>query len=471
MLGAIRVAATTSGFIVGDNIIVSGLATGKDAGTYNSSLSVGGTDASNYNVTVTNANLVITQAPLSVTATAVTKTYDGGLSALGTGTVGALAGAGAGELVNNPGSQAFLNKDAGTGKTVRASGVTIKDTGGHDVTGNYAITYTDNTSSTINRAALTITANNDARFVTQSDAAGFNGVSYSGFVGGETQTALGGTLAITRTNALTDVGANTYTGVLVPSGLTSSNYTITFANGNYTVVPANQLLIKTNNVTVTYASAASYNTTAQYLDGGSNLITTLTRTGSNGNYSFSDGVGGSVSVALKAYNGNNLADSSTSGNTVVGTYAIKDSSPVVTGSNFVGSPVFVGTLQVDPKVVTPSASGVSKTYDGTTSMNNVVVGLTGKVTGDTLSISGAGAFSQKNAGTSLSYTISGVTLSGADAGNYYLSGGTNSFTGNDGVITAAPLVLSTSNVVKTYDRSTSATGSTIRPCSPVPCIT
>ena len=453
----IQTAANTSGFIGSDIISVSGLATGKDAGTYASSLSVGGADAGNYNVTYTNANLVIAQAPLTVTANAVTKTYDGGLGASGAGSVAVLAGAAAGDVVNSAGSQAFLNKDAGTNKTVRASGVTIKDAGGHDVTGNYAITYADNLTSTINQAPLTITANNDARFVTQADGATFNGVSYSGFVGGETASALTGTLSISRTNALTDVAANTYTGVLVPTGLSSSNYNIAYANGNYTIVPANRLLIDTSNVSVTYGSAPTYITTAKYMDG-SNVIHTLTQTGSGGNYTFSDGVGGSVAVALKPYVGNALAGTSTSGNIVVGNYDIKDANPTVVGSNFVGSPVFVGTLAVNAKAVTPSATGVSKTYDSTTSMNNVVVGLSGKETGDSLSISGTGAFSQRNAGTSLSYTISGVTLGSADAGNYYLSGGTNSFTGNDGVITAAPLVVSTSNVSKTYDRTTSAAG-------------
>ena len=454
-------AATKSGFITGDDITVSGLATGKSAGTYTSSLAVGGNDAGNYNVTVTNADLVIAQAPLTVTATAVTKTYDGSLGASGTGTVGTLAGAAAGEVIHSAGSQAFLNKDAGTGKTVRTSGVTIKDAGGHDVTGNYAIIYTDNTSSTIGQAALTVTANSDARFVTQSDAVGYNGVSYSGFVGGETASVLGGSLTISRTNAVTDVGAGTYNGVLVPGGLTSSNYNISFVNGSYTIVPANQLLIRTTNASATYGSAPTYSTTAQYLDGNSNLINTLSRTGSNGNYTFSDGAGGSVSVSLKPYSGANQASISTSGNTVVGTYDIRDASPVVNGNNFSGSPVFTGTLSVEAKAVTPSASGVSKTYDGTTSMNNVVVGLSGKVTGDQLSISGTGAFSQKNVGTGLSYTISGVTLSGDDAANYYLSGGTNSFTGNDGVINAASLVISTANVTKVYDRTTSASGTAV----------
>ncbi|MBU4117558.1 MAG: filamentous hemagglutinin N-terminal domain-containing protein, partial [Proteobacteria bacterium] len=78
----------------------------------------------------------INKAALSVTATSVTKTYDGTLAATGTGTVGAIAGAG--DVVNNGGSQAFLDKNFGIGnKIVRASGVTIKDALDADMSGNY----------------------------------------------------------------------------------------------------------------------------------------------------------------------------------------------------------------------------------------------------------------------------------------------------------------------------------------------
>jgi len=451
-----QMAATTSGIAAGDEITISGEASGKSAGTYASHLYASGADVGNYNFSVTNANLIIAQAPLTVTSSSVTKTYDAGLGASGVGIVGVLAGAAAGDVVNSAGSQAFLNKDAGTGKTVRASGVSIKDAVGRDVTSNYAITYIDDTASAINPARLTITANGDARFVTQSDVANFNGVSYAGLVAGETAGVLAGNLAINRTNAVSDVAAKTYTGVLMPSGLTSNNYSISFVGGNYTIVPANQLLIKTNNVAVTYGTAPTYITTAQYL-GGNNVIYTLTQSGNT----FSDNAGGSVTVALKPYTGRNLAGASGSGNTVVGNYDIKDAAPVVVGSNFVGSPVFTGSLSVTTKAVTPSASGVSKSYDATTSMNNVVVGFSGALTGDRLSISGTGTFSQKNVGTNLDYTISGLTLSGNDAANYYLSGGSTSFTGHDGVITPAPLALSTLDVVKTYDRSTNAAGAAV----------
>jgi hypothetical protein len=269
---------------------------------------------------------------------------------------------------------------------------------------------------------------------------------------------LGGALSLSRTNALTDVAAATYTDVLVPTGLTSDNYTIGYTNGNYTIVPADRLLVSTASQNVTYGTTPTYTTTAEYLDSDDSQIKTLTQTGTNNNYTYNDGVGTTISLALKPYTGANVATLSTSGNTVVGTYDVKDTAYVQNGNNFNGVPVFIGTLTVDQKALTPSATGVSKVYDGTTSMGNMVIGMTGKINNDVVSISGNGAFSQKNVGANLGYSVTGVTLASADAGNYVLSSGTNSFTGNDGAITAASLVITSGNVTKVYDRTTTAAG-------------
>jgi hypothetical protein len=348
---------------------------------------------------------------------------------------------------------------------VRASGVTIKDSSSTpvDVTDNYSITYTDNTTSTINKAPLTVTANNDARFVGRTDnTPQYAGVTPTGFVNGETSAVLGGTLLITRTNS--DMGAGVYTGVLSASGLTSNNYSFNYVKGNYTIVPADRLLIKTSNNTVTYGTAPVYETTAQYLDSSNNEIISLTRTGTGNNYTFNDGLGTSVSAALKPYvlSTNTLAGTSTSLNTVVGSFDVKDLSPIVSGTkNFVGAPVFVGSLTVNAKEITPSATGVSKVYDGTTAMSSFVVGMNGNLDNDNVTISGtSGAFTEKHAGAGRGYTVSGIALAGADASNYYLSGG-SSLTGNNGAITQAPLKLTTNDVIKTYDGTTSAVGSAV----------
>ena len=157
---------TLSGLVEGQHLTLTGSGTvaDKNVGSNKTvtlgSLTLGngsGGLASNYTFAGGMQIASITKANLSVTAAAVTKTYDSTLNAVGSATIGTLAGATAGESVLSNGALAFLDKNAGTGnKTVRASGVTIKDAGGTDVSANYTIAYTDNTTSTINKADLAV---------------------------------------------------------------------------------------------------------------------------------------------------------------------------------------------------------------------------------------------------------------------------------------------------------------------------
>jgi hypothetical protein len=83
---------------------------------------------------------------------------------------------------------------------------------------------------TITPAPLTVTADNKTRFEKVANPS-FT-ATYSGLVNGETASALGGTLALTT--AATSVSApGSYS--IVPAGLTSSNYAITFVPGTLTV--------------------------------------------------------------------------------------------------------------------------------------------------------------------------------------------------------------------------------------------
>ena len=84
---------------------------------------------------------------------------------------------------------------------------------------------------TITKAALTVKAENHS--ITYGDAPANNGVSYSGFVNGETSAVLGGALTYNYNYAqYGDVG-DSYT--ITPSGLTSGNYNISFVGGNLKV--------------------------------------------------------------------------------------------------------------------------------------------------------------------------------------------------------------------------------------------
>ncbi|MCY1169230.1 YDG domain protein [compost metagenome] len=152
--------AAYSGLIAGDVVAVSatGLFSDKNAGagkTVNLSSSYSGADVGNYAITgqaTTTAS--ISQASLTLSSADVVKTYDGSTSAAGVAVItgGALFGSDA----LSGGSFAFSDKNAGAGnKTVTAAGVTVSDGNGGN---NYNVSYVSNTSSTINKADLTVTA-------------------------------------------------------------------------------------------------------------------------------------------------------------------------------------------------------------------------------------------------------------------------------------------------------------------------
>ena len=84
---------------------------------------------------------------------------------------------------------------------------------------------------TIQKKALTVKADNKS--VTFGDDAPTYTESYDGFVNNETKAVLGGTLALTCSYVKNQSGAGTYD--ITPSGLTSSNYDITFTKGTLTV--------------------------------------------------------------------------------------------------------------------------------------------------------------------------------------------------------------------------------------------
>lgn len=100
--------------------------------------------------------------------------------------------------------------------------------------GNYNITYIGATL-TINKKTLTITADDKSKVYGGADPA-FT-VNYTGFITGEDESSLGGTLSLTRA-----AGENVGTYAITPAGLTSANYDITFVNGTLTIVSNNALL-------------------------------------------------------------------------------------------------------------------------------------------------------------------------------------------------------------------------------------
>ena len=114
----------------------------------------------------------------------------------------------------------------------------------------------------------------------------------------------------------------------------------------------------------------------------------------------------------------------------------------------------VTTASIAPRTLTISATGANKIYDGTA---NAIVTLTdNRVNGDGLTDSYAAAkFAGKNAGSAILINVSGLAITGADAGNYQLTNLSATATAN-----ITPAALTVSGIVasnKVYDATTTAT--------------
>jgi autotransporter-associated beta strand protein len=393
-------------------------------------------DADNAPVTITPASLTV-----SVTNTGVSKVYDGtDYAPADLQPEFVLSGLVAGDSsaqISYTGAN-YDDKDAAADKTITFSGLAIDSVAGTNssAASDYVLSSDYSTiDAAITKASLTISANDDAKFVTQADQTGYNGVVYSGFVGGEDSTELDGTLTISRSDYGNDL-AGSYD--LVAAGVTAANYDISFVNGTYTIVPADELLVEVDDISIGYGSDFTYTvTSAKYLDSDINeIVDLLANTSVSGNsVSVNDGIETTefdISVLSE--------QNSTSGYVAAGAYQLGSLGISAGGTNFDGLNV-IGSLSVAAKGIAISTSNIAKTYDGTTSVNNLNLTMAGQVAGDVLNVSGIGAFGDKNVGTGLSYSVSNITLSGDDAANYYLTNGA-SMTGNNGVITARALSVS-----------------------------
>ena len=133
---------------------------------------------------------------------------------------------------------------------------------------NYKLPTADadkQTSFTIGKAALTVTASN--KTITYGDEEANAGVTYTGFVNGETSAVLGSTLTYTYPKYVNSTLAGSYSVgspvsdentnyKIAPNGLTSNNYSITFVDGTLTVAQKEATLSWTN-------TELTYNGTAQ----------------------------------------------------------------------------------------------------------------------------------------------------------------------------------------------------------------
>ena len=380
-------------------------------------------------------SLVISKAHLTVTADNQTRLY-GQTNPTLTQTITGFAN---GETLATSGVTGSATASTTATATTNAGSATISASTGNLSASNYDFTAaTVNAALTIDKAHLTVTADNQTRLYGQTNPTLTQTIS--GFANGETLATSGVTGAASGSTTATAT-TNAGTSAISPStgNLSASNYDFTAATGNAA------LTIDKAHLTVT-----ADNQTRQY--GEANPTFTQTITG------FAPGQTLATSGVLgNAPNANSSAVLRSS----VGNVVITGSTSGLSSDNydFVASN---GTLNITPKPITGSINTVNTLYGATYIPGSV--NLSGVLSGDqvfsatpTLNTTGLTSNSgYLKAGNHIGIEAVSGSLTGPDAGNYSFTGATGNYT-----VTPAPLVVSGLVAsTKVYDTSTVANVST-----------
>ena len=221
---------TTGTLATGDTVVWTQTYNNKNVGIGKTLTPAGvvsdGNSGNNYSVSfVNNTTGVITARAITVTAATDSKIYDGTTASTGlpTITTGALASGDSAVW-----TQTFNNKNVGTAKTLTPAGVVSDGNSGN----NYSVSFVNNTTGVITARAITVTADNQLKYINESDPVLTYHISAGTLAAGD---AFSGTL--TREFGLVpgfDVIPGNYA-ILQGTLTLGGNYNLTFVPGILTV--------------------------------------------------------------------------------------------------------------------------------------------------------------------------------------------------------------------------------------------
>ena len=380
------------------------------------SAATGGTfNAGNYSISYVDGALGVTPAPLGIAANSTSKIYGDTLSFIGTEfsstglkngeTIGSvsLASAGAAATADVLGSPYVITASAASGGTFNA--------------GNYTISYVDGALGVIPAGLLGIAANSAAKTYDGLAYSGGNGVNYTGFKAGDNPAnSLTGTL-VYGGSSQGAINVGNYT--IIPSGQSSTNYTISYVNGSLAVTPA-PLGIAANSATRLYGDA--------------NPAFSATYTGFQ-NGETAAALTGTLALTTPAVTTSN-----------VGNYAIIPSGQ--SSTNYAITYVN-GALGVTRAPLGIAANSASKIYGSTKSFSGTEFSSTGLKNSETIgsvSLASAGAVSTAAvAGSPYAITASAASGGTFNAGNYSIS-----YVDGSLGVTRAPLGIAANSATRLY---------------------
>ena len=399
------------------------------AGSYGFTLKI--TD-NNGGGTFTSSGLTLVVSPKTLTISGLSannKTYDGTTtgSLSGTGTLNGIVGSDVVTLSGTP-APVFAGKNVGTGIAVTVTGYTLSGANAS----NYTVTQPTGLSANITAQTVTVTgASASNKTYDGTTAATVSGGTLVGAVSGDAVS-----LSSSGTFASVNVGAGIVVTVAL-TGASAGNYVLTQPGITANITKA-YLVLTANNVSKTYGTTlTSYSGSTAFTASGLQNGETIS------------------SVTITYGTGSASTDA-------VGTYlgSVVPSAPV--GSGFLASNYDI--TNVTGKIIVTGAtltitglSGANKVYDGTTVATlSGTATLNGVASGDVVTLGGTptAVFASKNVGSGIAITVTGYTISGANAGNYTLTQPTG-LTAN---ITPATLTITGATASnKVYDATTTAT--------------
>jgi hypothetical protein len=358
-----------------------------------------GADAGNYVFAVPQGTTTADIAAKGLTidgAAADDKTYDGTASATVDFDGASLAGVVSGDdvSIDHTGySASFADKQVGADKPVTVTGVMLS--GGDAV--NYSVSQPSGLKADIAAKGLTITgtsADDKTYDGSPSATVDFSGASLAGVVSGDDVAIDHSGYSAWFANKNVGTGKPVTVNGVALSGADSGNYAVGQPSGlEADITPL--------------AISGSFDSADKVYDG------TVAASATNRQLS---GVLGSDDVSLSGgtagFDTKNVGTGkpvSLSGAALVG--ADKD--------NYSLSSVAGAHADITQRDLTVTAHGVDRTYDGTT--DATVTLSSDKLAGDSVSAAyTSAAFASKHAGPGRSVGVSGISISGADAGNYHL---------------------------------------------------
>jgi hypothetical protein len=393
----------TSNLPVTEDVFVTGTATFDNKNIGNgktvtaTGLTLGGTDAAKYVLTATTATDTanITQKHITGTFTAADKVYDGNTSAtvLTRDLNGDIE---ADDVEFTGGTATFDNKNVGTDKTVTLTGATLSGTDA----GNYILDSVATALADITVKHITGTFTADNKVYDGNTSATVLARALIGDIAADDVELTGGNATFDNKN----VGMNK-TVTLSGASLTGTDA------GNYALdsVATDAANITPKHITGTF-------TAPDKVYDGNTSATALTR-----------GLVGDIAADdVELTGGTATFDNKNVGIGKVVTLSGATLSGIDAG-NYVLDSIATTLANITPKALTVAGiTANNKPFDGNTTatLNLTLAALVGVVPGDAVTLNTAGAvgtFLTSEVGGPHVVTISGLTISGADSGNYTLT--------------------------------------------------